>query len=128
MVLIEGWQVPRMDNAPVRMRTTSSSSLAWDRRATFKLKAKGKVRLPAGDNPGQQVVINGEVEQDKTDDMGPANEPADWRSPLVHAGTWVPWNNKNVTAGNLPYCNYDLSIGTSYEFQNLGPIASGGSC
>ena len=86
------------------------------------------VSLPAGDNPGTQVVINGEVYGDNTDDMGPGDESADWTNPQYHAGAWHPWFNKNATIADLPYCNNDLSVGTSYHFQNWGPLPKGWSC
>jgi hypothetical protein len=87
-----------------------------------------EMHLPSGDNPGHSVVVNGEVYGDKTDFMGPGDEPALWTSPLYHAGTWKAWTNKNVQAANYPYCNYDVSVGSTYKFEDTGPLPSGGQC
>jgi hypothetical protein len=90
------------------------------------------VALPSGDNPGTQLVINGEVKLDPEDTMGPGDIPGDWTSPQFHAGSWQWWQNKSQGPASLPYCNYDMSpinaTGQSYHFQNNGPLPFGERC
>lgn len=77
--------------------------------------------LPSGDNPGYGASWQGEVFNDPGDGMGPAT----WSSPLVHAGTWQPWNRAGVPTistsdpnGYVPYCNASRGYNT---YENYGP-------
>jgi hypothetical protein len=83
-----------------------------------------QVGLPSGDNPGKQVVTNGEVANDSADNMGEAT----FQNLKVHAGSWNYWSNKTVDAAASPYCNVDISGSqpSTWETNNWGPQS--GSC
>jgi len=77
------------------------------------------VALPSGDNPGTLVTSNGEVQGDTADTMGYAT----FTNLEVHAGSWIHWQNQNLLATALPYCNINTS-GIYYSSKNYGPETS----